>query len=144
MGQRRAVSGVGLQCSLILAGREHNPAQIFADAAYVFGLNTYAAYCPLESPGSTIPDIRRRTSGESGFVGPRRLTPSVDGVYFFHLPSYGRGGRMRLKFVLLTLTALIATPFAHAADADRPAARAAPDWLRDGVVYEVFPRVFSP
>jgi cyclomaltodextrinase / maltogenic alpha-amylase / neopullulanase len=52
---------------------------------------------------------------------------------------------MRLKFVLLALAALIATSLARPADADdRPAARSAPDWLRDGIVYEVFPRVFSP
>src|SRR5688572_32917653 len=52
---------------------------------------------------------------------------------------------MRLKFVLLALTALIATSFVGPAEADdRPAARPAPDWLRDGIVYEVFPRVFSP
>jgi cyclomaltodextrinase len=52
---------------------------------------------------------------------------------------------MRLKFALLALAALIATSLARPADADdRPAARSAPDWLRDGIVYEVFPRVFSP
>jgi cyclomaltodextrinase len=52
---------------------------------------------------------------------------------------------MRLKFILLALTALIATSFVRPAEADdRPAARPAPDWLRDGIVYEVFPRVFSP
>jgi cyclomaltodextrinase len=47
---------------------------------------------------------------------------------------------MRRTFVvLLALLALSA----GAAD-NRPATRAAPDWLRDGVVYEIFPRAFSP
>jgi cyclomaltodextrinase len=47
---------------------------------------------------------------------------------------------MRRTFALLL--ALFAVS-AAAADT-RPAARAAPDWLRDGVVYEIFPRAFSP
>jgi cyclomaltodextrinase / maltogenic alpha-amylase / neopullulanase len=52
---------------------------------------------------------------------------------------------LRHNFVLFVLATLIAVPFARAADADtRPAAREAPQWLRDGIVYEVFPRVFSP
>jgi glycosidase len=48
---------------------------------------------------------------------------------------------MRRLFVVVLLAL-----FAIAADAadNRPAARAAPDWLRDGVVYEIFPRAFSP
>jgi glycosidase len=45
----------------------------------------------------------------------------------------------RLFVVMLALFAIAA----GAAD-NRPAARAAPDWLRDGVVYEIFPRAFSP
>jgi glycosidase len=45
----------------------------------------------------------------------------------------------RLFVVMLALFAIAA----GAADL-RPAARAAPDWLRDGVVYEIFPRAFSP
>jgi cyclomaltodextrinase len=50
------------------------------------------------------------------------------------------------SFVFLALTALAATPLCRAADAvdSRPAARQSPDWLRDGVIYEVFPRAFSP
>lgn len=52
---------------------------------------------------------------------------------------------MRLKVSLLLLASLLAPAFALSADADnRPAARVAPDWLRDGIVYEIFPRVFSP
>lgn len=38
-----------------------------------------------------------------------------------------------------------ALPARAAEDDDaRPAARQSPDWLRDAVIYEVFPRVFSP
>ena len=49
-------------------------------------------------------------------------------------------------FLLLALLALVATPLSRAADvgAPLPAARQGPDWLRDGVIYEVFPRAFSP
>jgi glycosidase len=48
--------------------------------------------------------------------------------------------------ILLVLTALVTTPPAHAAESagNRPAAHPTPDWLRDAVVYEVFPRAFSP
>jgi cyclomaltodextrinase / maltogenic alpha-amylase / neopullulanase len=47
--------------------------------------------------------------------------------------------------IALSLVAL-GTAASHAADAgdNRPLARQSPDWLRDAVVYEVFPRVFSP
>ena len=53
---------------------------------------------------------------------------------------------MRLKSLLLALMAFAAIPLARAADAAdaRPATRQSPDWLRDAVVYEVFPRAFSP
>src|SRR5687768_17046197 len=47
---------------------------------------------------------------------------------------------MRRTFVVLL--ALLAVT-AAAAD-NRRAPRAVPDWLRDGVVYEIFPRAFSP
>jgi len=47
---------------------------------------------------------------------------------------------MRRTFALLF--ALFAVS-AGAAD-NHPAARTAPDWLREGVVYEIFPRAFSP
>jgi len=48
------------------------------------------------------------------------------------------------SFVFLALFAF-AGPLSRAADADaRPEARHSPDWLRDAVVYEVFPRAFSP
>jgi glycosidase len=48
--------------------------------------------------------------------------------------------------ILLTLIAFVASPPVRAADsaATRPAARQSPEWLRDAVVYEVFPRAFSP
>ena len=51
---------------------------------------------------------------------------------------------MRLKpFAFLTL--MLALTLGRAAGADAPAAvaRQSPDWLRDAVVYEVFPRAFS-
>ena len=80
------------------------------------------------------------------------------------LPAHGavfaiplEGGMMRSNmyrtraficalFASLVVAALAATPPARAADAgdSRPAARQSPDWLRDAVIYEVFPRVFSP
>jgi cyclomaltodextrinase / maltogenic alpha-amylase / neopullulanase len=46
----------------------------------------------------------------------------------------------------VVMTALAAALPANAADAgdDQPAARPSPDWLRDAVIYEVFPRAFSP
>jgi glycosidase len=47
--------------------------------------------------------------------------------------------------ILLTFTVFSAAPPALAADANtsRSGARQSPDWLRDAVVYEVFPRAFS-
>jgi cyclomaltodextrinase len=51
-------------------------------------------------------------------------------------------GWARATTVILALTASAA--LAHAADATpRGAARQSPEWLRDAVVYEVFPRAFS-
>ncbi|MFL6547721.1 MAG: alpha-amylase family glycosyl hydrolase [Povalibacter sp.] len=49
-------------------------------------------------------------------------------------------------FALLALFALVIGPTSHAADAGdgRPVARQSPEWLRDAVIYEVFPRAFSP
>jgi glycosidase len=47
---------------------------------------------------------------------------------------------MRRTFVVLL--ALFA--FSVSAADNRAAARAVPDWLREGVVYEIFPRAFSP
>ncbi len=46
-----------------------------------------------------------------------------------------------LKLILAVL--LLAPGFVHAADAAKPVARTSPEWLRDGVVYEIFPRAFS-
>jgi cyclomaltodextrinase / maltogenic alpha-amylase / neopullulanase len=50
------------------------------------------------------------------------------------------------SLILLALAAILAVPPVRAADAagNRPVARQSPDWLRDAVVYEVFPRAFSP
>jgi len=45
---------------------------------------------------------------------------------------------------LLAIFALAVMPAVHAADAAAAAARPSPEWLRDAVVYEVFPRAFSP
>jgi cyclomaltodextrinase / maltogenic alpha-amylase / neopullulanase len=55
-------------------------------------------------------------------------------------------GRARALLVLLAVAALASAPLARAADAGsaQPAARQSPDWLRDAVIYEVFPRAFSP
>lgn len=54
--------------------------------------------------------------------------------------------RIRASIAMLALTALAGAPFVRAADAVAPVAatRASPEWLRDAVVYEVFPRAFSP
>ena len=49
----------------------------------------------------------------------------------------------RARAFICALFAVLAVTATHAADS-RPAARQSPDWLRDAVIYEVFPRVFSP
>lgn len=49
----------------------------------------------------------------------------------------------RARAFICVLVAILAATSAHAADT-RPEARQSPDWLRDAVIYEVFPRVFSP
>ncbi len=51
----------------------------------------------------------------------------------------------RVAMALLALTLLV-VPRARAADGadQRPAARPSPDWLRDAIVYEIYPRAFSP
>jgi cyclomaltodextrinase / maltogenic alpha-amylase / neopullulanase len=51
--------------------------------------------------------------------------------------------RTCVSIALLALTALAATPFVRAADT-ATVARQSPEWLRDAVIYEVFPRAFSP
>jgi len=64
-----------------------------------------------------------------------------------HLSLYH--ARRCVSVVLLVLAVfwavLTTTPLARAAEAAAPipAARQSPDWLRDGVIYEVFPRAFS-
>jgi cyclomaltodextrinase len=53
-------------------------------------------------------------------------------------------GRICASFAVLALIALSAMSPARAAEAaTRPAARHSPEWLRDAVVYEIFPRAFS-
>lgn len=63
-----------------------------------------------------------------------------------NLNLYRAHARVCAMFVLLAVAALVAAPVAGAADVgkDQPAARQSPEWLRDAVIYEVFPRVFSP
>lgn len=51
-----------------------------------------------------------------------------------------RTGAFRLIALGLSL---VSAPL-RAQDAPRPTARAVPPWLRDGIIYEVFPRNFSP
>ena len=60
--------------------------------AYVFSLNTYAVRCRDRKPRPTMPGNLSFTPpaladkpdpGEPGFVGPRRLTPSVGEAFFF-------------------------------------------------------------
>jgi cyclomaltodextrinase len=53
----------------------------------------------------------------------------------------GARGGVFLLLVLLACVLSLASPVTQAAD--RPLARATPDWLRDGVVYEIYPRNFS-
>lgn len=47
------------------------------------------------------------------------------------------------KFILLLAALLLAPAFAHAGDPAKQTARIPPAWLRDGVIYEIFPRDFS-
>ncbi|HKR33466.1 MAG TPA: alpha-amylase family glycosyl hydrolase [Steroidobacteraceae bacterium] len=62
------------------------------------------------------------------------------------LNLYRTAARVCALLVCLVVAALVAIPLARAADAGnaQPAARQSPDWLRDAVIYEVFPRAFSP
>ena len=48
-----------------------------------------------------------------------------------------------LKQSALLAVLLMASLFAHAADPAKSTARISPAWLRDGVIYEIFPRDFS-
>ena len=62
-------------------------------------------------------------------------------------PVFASAGEcMRLASLLLLAFGFATSANVFAADggAAVPAARHAPDWLRDGVIYEVFPRAFSP
>ncbi len=54
--------------------------------------------------------------------------------------------RIRESFVFLALLTLALGSVSRAADVadNRPVARESPEWLRDAVIYEVFPRAFSP
>ncbi len=53
--------------------------------------------------------------------------------------------RARKFGCLLFIISLLASPFAWAdKDVSRDNARPSPEWLRDGVIYEIFPRDFSP
>jgi len=44
----------------------------------------------------------------------------------------------------LALASLLSTIFATGAEIAQPQARTAPSWLQNGVVYEIYPRAFSP
>ncbi|HMP84372.1 MAG TPA: alpha-amylase, partial [Verrucomicrobiota bacterium] len=46
--------------------------------------------------------------------------------------------------ILLLLTLALPGTMSGQPDASRAAARPAPGWVRDGVIYEIFPRQFSP
>src|SRR4051794_5279078 len=54
----------------------------------------------------------------------------------------GARGAAAMFAPMRRVTALILLALAWVAPA--MAQRAAPDWLRDGLIYEVFPRAFSP
>ncbi len=47
-----------------------------------------------------------------------------------------------LKSTLILAALLVAPAFALAGDPSKQTARVPPDWLRDGVIYEIFPRDF--
>ena len=49
----------------------------------------------------------------------------------------------RLKLSLFLSVLFLSIVFAGATDSAKPPARPSPDWLRQGVIYEVFPRDFS-
>ena len=49
-----------------------------------------------------------------------------------------------LTLFLLLSVLLLAPAFAQAGDPAKQTARYQPDWLRNGVIYEIFPRDFSP
>jgi cyclomaltodextrinase / maltogenic alpha-amylase / neopullulanase len=49
-----------------------------------------------------------------------------------------------LKSTLILAALLLAPTFVQAGDPAKQTARTQPDWLRDGVIYEIFPRDFSP
>jgi cyclomaltodextrinase len=49
-----------------------------------------------------------------------------------------------LTLFLLLSVLLLAPAFAQAGDPSKQNARTQPDWLRNGVIYEIFPRDFSP
>ena len=53
------------------------------------------------------------------------------------------GTRMRCVSFVLAVLAALGAPAAAKEDVSASTARSAPDWLRDAVVYEVFPRAFS-
>jgi len=56
----------------------------------------------------------------------------------------GQRGRRLSRFIILNLLLLASAFLAIGQDLSRETAASGPPWLRDGVVYEVFPRHFSP
>jgi cyclomaltodextrinase / maltogenic alpha-amylase / neopullulanase len=51
--------------------------------------------------------------------------------------------KVRWLFILPAITVLLSALPAQATDITNQPARPSPDWLRDGVIYEIFPRDFS-
>jgi len=49
-----------------------------------------------------------------------------------------------MKHAILSACLLLSASLLRAEDSPRPAHHAPPQWLRDGVIYEIFPRNFSP
>jgi len=69
---------------------------------------------------------------------------------FMHRPKRVMKKRVRKGKALVLVTTLLIAFFSYASAAQQPreaakeAARPARDWVRDGVIYEVYPRAFSP
>src|SRR5258706_6495030 len=57
--------------------------------------------------------------------------------------SYKRLAAKLSRVIIISLSTLLAGCVLHAEDVSTAHARSSPAWLRDGVIYEVFPRNFS-
>ena len=67
----------------ILVRRQLNPRNSGLAAAYVFGLNTYAAALLPQRRRVLLSVLEHRRLAVAWLVRPRRLTPSVGGAFFF-------------------------------------------------------------